>query len=81
MLASPYGFGDAILADHSAFGLVRAQCDGRHLPVPVRLAGLGDHGGIIAAIAASVVLHGEAAWLTRIILCIGYIAFGVATYE
>jgi hypothetical protein len=35
----------------------------------------------IAAIAASVVLHGEAAWLTRIILCIGYIAFGVATYE
>ena len=35
----------------------------------------------IAAIAASVVLHGEAAWLTRIILCVGYIAFGVATYE
>ncbi|MEG3171572.1 hypothetical protein U1708_05030 [Sphingomonas sp. ZB1N12] len=35
----------------------------------------------MAAIAASVVLHGEAAWLTRIILCVGYIAFGIATYE
>ncbi len=35
----------------------------------------------IVAVAATVVLHGEAAWLTRILLCIGYIAFGVATYE
>jgi hypothetical protein len=36
---------------------------------------------VIAGSAASVVLHGEAAWLTRIIMCVGYIAFGVATYE
>ncbi len=35
----------------------------------------------IVAVSATVVLHGEAAWLTRILLCIGYIAFGVATYE
>lgn len=35
----------------------------------------------IVAIAATVALHGEAAWLTRIILCVGYIAFGIATYE
>jgi hypothetical protein len=35
----------------------------------------------MAAIAASVVLHGEAGWLTRIILCVAYIAFGIATYE
>jgi hypothetical protein len=35
----------------------------------------------IVAIAATVVLHGEVAWLTRIILCFGYITFGVATYE
>jgi hypothetical protein len=35
----------------------------------------------MVAIATTVVLHGEIAWLSRIILCISYIALGMATYE
>ncbi len=62
-------------------GWFEPSATGDIFPFPFAWQAWAIMAAFITAIAASVVLHGEAAWLTRIILCIGYIAFGVATYK
>lgn len=54
---------------------------GSLFPFPFAWQAWAIFAAFIIAIAASVLLQGEAAWLTRIILCVGYIGFGMATYE
>ena len=62
-------------------GWFEPSATGGIFPFPFAWQAWAIMAAFIVAVAATVVVHGEAAWLTRIILCIGYIAFGVATYE
>ncbi len=61
-------------------GWFEPSATGGIFPFPLTWQAWAIMATFLVAIAATVALHGEVAWLTRVILCVGYIAFGMVTY-